>query len=423
MFRQLRNMWIPCVATFVLASVGNAFAQTSYKVVDLGTEPNHTFSMVMSINDQGWTYIMDGNFAPGQADFLPAKPLNGRVLIDVDGFKTDLGTLGGPNSWMNWGQINNRGQVVGFSETADPDPNGEDVCAFRDHLTCRPFLWQRFHMIALPTLGGNNGQASAINNHGQIVGMAETGAVDPTCAPGATNSRVELPVLWEDGKPTALPTVDGDPDGLAFWINDHGQAVGFTGNCSGALHAVSWENYTATQLPDLGHGATAWGNNNLGQIVGQVGSADGSTQLSGLWQNDTLITTLPLPAGDIGSIAFGINNRGQVVGGSFDSTFNWSHAFIWEDGVTTDLNTLFPDSSNIYATFAAKINERGEIGGMGIVRSGPDKGQVHAFVAIPQNENVGRSVADVERTRPESNSPADSAKRLLQRFGHGPFGR
>jgi hypothetical protein len=28
-------------------------------------------------------------------------------------------------------------------------------------------------MKALPTLGGNNGQASAINNRGQIVGFAE----------------------------------------------------------------------------------------------------------------------------------------------------------------------------------------------------------------------------------------------------------
>ena len=403
MFRQLRNFWLPWMTTIVLGCFSHAVAQTSYKVIDLGTEKNHTFSMVMSINDQGWTYIMDGNFAPGQADFLPAKPLNGRTVIDVNGFKTDLGTLGGPNSWMNWGQINDRGQVVGYSETDVPDPNGEDVCGFGDHLTCRPFLWQQFHMSALPTLGGNNGQASAINIHGQVVGMAETGAVDPSCAPGTTNNRIELPVLWEDGKPEALPTVDRDPDGLALWINDHGQAVGFSGNCSGALHAVSWENRTATPLRDRGHGGTAWGNNNLGQIVGQVGSDDGSTQLGALWQNDTLTLLDHLLPGDIGSVAFGINNRGQVVGGSWDSTFNWTHAFIWQDGVMTDLNTLFPESSPIYATFAGKINDRGQIGGMGFVRSGPDKGQVHAFVATPVNEDMGKSVAVDSPTRPQSN--------------------
>ena len=416
-FRQLRNLWIPCATMFVLACSGNAFAQKSYKVVDLGTEPNHTFSMVMAINDQGWTYIMDGNFAPGQADFVPAYPLKGRDVVDFNGFKVDVGTLGGPNSWMNWGQINELGQVVGYSETAVPDPNGEDVCRFGTHLTCRPFLWQFSHMIALPTLGGNNGQASGINNHGQIVGMAENGEVDSSCPSGTTNNRIELPVLWEHGNPQALPTVDGDPDGLAFWINDHGQAVGYSGTCTGANHAISWENRTASPLPDLKKGSQAWGINNQGQIVGTVGSADGKTQTGALWQDDTL-TVLGLLPGDIGGIAFG-NNKGQVVGANWDSDFNWSHAFIWQDGVMTDLNTLFPDSSNLYATFAAKINERGQIGGMAIVRSGPDKGQVHAFLATPVNESIGRSVADDSPTRPPSNVPASARQRLLQHLRDG----
>jgi hypothetical protein len=48
-----------------------------------------------------------------------------------------------------------------------------------------------------------------------------------------------------------------------------------------------------------------------------------------------------------------------------------------------DLNTLFPASSNLFATFAAKINERGQIGGLAIVLSRPDKGDIHAFLATP----------------------------------------
>jgi probable HAF family extracellular repeat protein len=403
---------------FVLASFGSAFAQVSYRVTDLGAPRNDNFSMVMSVNSQGWTEIMAGNFAPGQGDFVPAKPLNGRALIDVDGFTLDLGTLGGPNSWMNWGQINDLGQVVGDSETAVPDPNGEDICGFGTHLTCLPFLWQFFHMSALPTLGGNNGQASAINNRGQIVGMAENGTVDSSCPPDTTNNRIELPVLWEHGKAQALPTVDGDPDGFAFWINDHGQAVGFSGTCTAALHAISWENGTASALPDLGNGSQAWGNNDQGQIVGTVGSANGQTQTGALWQNGT-VTALTLLAGDVGGIAFGNNNNGQIVGGNWDSSFNWSHAFIWQDGVMTDLNTLFPDSSNLFATFAAKINDRGQIGGMAIVLSGPDKGQIHAFLATPVNESIGRSVADVESTRPKSNLPANASKRLLRVLRQG----
>ena len=136
--------------------------------------------------------------------------------------------------------------------------------------------------------GGNNGQASAINNRGQIVGFAENGTVDSSCPPDTTNNRIQLPVLWKNGKAQALPT-GSDPDGDAFWINDQGQAVGDTGTCGGAtIHAVSWENGTASPLPELGTGAIAYSNNNRGQIVGTVGSADGTTQYGALWQNDAL---------------------------------------------------------------------------------------------------------------------------------------
>jgi len=273
--RRFRNFWIPWATTIVLACFSNAVAQASYRVTDLGAEGSDNLGCAMSVNNQGWTEIMAGNLPPGEQDNLFGTLLNGRALIDVNGFKLDLGTLGGSNSWMNWGEINDRGQVVGDSETAVLDPNGEDICGFGTHLTCRPFLWQNGHMSALPTLGGNNGQASAINNGGQIAGFAENGTVDSSCPPGTTNNRIALPVLWENGKAQALPTVGSDLDGVAFWINDQGQAVGYSGTCTAALHAVSWENGIASTLPDLGTGAIAEGISNQGQIVGIVGSADG----------------------------------------------------------------------------------------------------------------------------------------------------
>jgi probable HAF family extracellular repeat protein len=414
--RRLRNFWILWVTTIVLACFSNAVAQASYRVSDLGAEGNDNLGCAMSVNNQGWTEIMAGNLPPGEQDNLFGQLLNGRALIDIDGFKLDLGTLGGQNSWMNWGEINDRGQVVGDSETAVPDPNGEDICGFGTHLTCRPFLWQNGHMSALPTLGGNNGQASAINNRGQIVGFAENGTVDSSCPPGTTNNRIALPVLWEKGKAQALPTVGSDPDGVAFWINNQGQAVGYSGTCTAALHAVSWENGTASPLPDLGTGAIAEGISNQGQIVGIVGSADGTTQYGALWQNGA-VTNLGLLPGDFGGLASGINNKGQVVGSNYDSNFNWSHGFLWQDGVMTDLNTLFPASSNLFAVMANKINERGQISGMAIVLSGPDAGNIHAFLATPVHQSIGRSVAEVAPTRPKSNLPANVGKQHLQRFG------
>jgi uncharacterized membrane protein len=150
-------------------------------------------------------------------------------------------------------------------------------------------------MSALPTLGGNNGGASDINNRGQIVGTAQTTVSDTTCSPSHPLQTI-LPVLWEKGRVRALPTVDGDPDGIAFAINDHGHAVGDTGNCASATHAVthavSWEdeNGTALALQDYGTGASAHGINNHGQIIGIVNSADNKTIYAALWQHGALKT-------------------------------------------------------------------------------------------------------------------------------------
>ena len=355
---------------------------------------------------------------PGQQDNAGGTILKARDAIGINGSQMDLGTLGGQNSWMNWGEINDRAQIVGYSETAVLDPNGEDVCTFGTHLTCRPFLWQDFHMSALPTLGGNNGQASAINNRGQIVGFAEDGTVDSSCPANKTNNRTQLPVLWENGKAKALPT-GNDPGGNALWINDKGQIVGFTGPCGATNHAVVWDNDNVNTLPDNGTGAEAFGNNDRGQIVGFVGSPGGGIPNAALWQND-MLTNLGILPGDFGGIASGINSKGQVVGSNFDSKGNWNHAFIWQNNVMTDLNALFPKNSNLFAVMANKINERGQISGMAIVRSGPDEGNIHAFIATPVNESIGESVADVTPARPGS---IHVDKQLLQRFGLGRFER
>ena len=414
--RQLRNLWILWVTTVVLACFSNAVAQASYRVTDLGTVYNGHFGCAMSLNNQGWTEIMSGVLDPS------GKLVSGRAVIDVHGLTMDLGTLGGANSWMMWGEINDRGQVVGYSETDVTDPNGEDICGFGTGRICLPFLWQNGHISALPTAGGNNGQASGINNGGQIVGFAENGIVDSTCPPNTTNNRIILPVLWEKRKAQPLPTLGSDPDGVAYGINNQGQAVGYSGTCT-IPNAVMWENNTATPLPDLGApGAVAFFINDQGQIVGQVTSADGTTAYAALWQNGAITNLGTLP-GDLGAYASGINNQGQVVGTTYDFSGNFDHGFIWQNGVMTDLNTLFPAGANLYATMANEINERGQISGMATVLSGPHAGETHAFLATPVNASIGNSVAEVARTHPKITLPANVGKQLLQRFGPSRFGR
>ena len=82
----------------------------------------------------------------------------------------------------------------------------------------------------------------------------------------------------------------------------------------------------------------------------------------------------------------------------------------------TDLNTLFPASSTLFATMANKINELGQITGMATVLSGPHAGDIHTFLATPVNERIDRSFADVAPTHPNSNLPANVNKQLLHRF-------
>src|SRR5882724_3748682 len=259
--RQLRNCWILLVTTIVLAC----------------------FSIVMGLNNRGWTENMDGVLAPPITS-TSTTIVSGRAVLNIHGINIDLRTLGGKNSWTNYGGINDRGEAVGLSETSVPDQDGEDFCAFGTKRTCRPFLWRDGHMMALPTLGGNNGQASAINNRGQIVGISETTAQDSGCSPSKPG-KIISPVFWKRGEVRALPTVAGDPDGFVQGINDQGQAVGSSGTCTNiATHAVLWENDTAFELPNLGHdGNDAYAINDHGQAVGYVSTTDGTTIVASLW--------------------------------------------------------------------------------------------------------------------------------------------
>jgi probable HAF family extracellular repeat protein len=417
--RQLRNFWILGVATMILACFSNAVAQASYKVQDLGVQHPDDLGMVMGLNNYGVTETMDQLLDPFSVS-LSAHLVQGTVRISIGELNLELGTLGGKNSSINWNGINDSGESVGMSETSVPDPNGEDVCGFGTHLTCLPFLWRNGLLRALPTVGGNNGQASAINNSGQIAGYAENGIVDSTCPAGFTNNRIDLPVVWDKGKAQALPTIGSDPDGVAYGINNQGQAVGYSGTCTAANYGVVWENGTATALPDLGDpGAIAYAINSHGQIVGQAVNSDG-TPLAALWQNNTVTSLGPLLPGDVASFATSINNRGQAVGSSFNSENSWSRGLIWQNGVTIDLNTVFPASSHLFVISASNINESGQIAGMAVEMAGPHAGNiVHAFLATPVHEDLGKTVADVVVTHPKINLPAAYVgKQLSPRSAH-----
>ncbi len=410
---RLRNFWILWVTAMVLACFSNAVAQARYKVQDLGVQHPDNLGMTMGLNNQGWSLIMD-QLLDHSVISTQFPAVAGTVRISTGELSLPLGTLGGKNSSINWNGINDRGDAVGMSETSATDPNGEDLCGFGTHATCLPFLWHKGVMHALPTVGGNNGQASAINNRAQVAGYAENGVVDSTCPAGVTNNRIDLPVMWTKGNAQALPTIGTDVDGVAFGINNQGQAVGYSGTCTAANYAVMWENETATPLPGLGTpGGIAYAINGHNQIVGQAVNSDG-TALAAIWENNTVRSLGILLPGDAAAFATSINNKGQVVGSSFDFSGNWSHGLIWENGRMFDLNQLFPASSNLYVISASNINESGQIAGMAVEMAGPNAGNiVHAFLATPADEDQGKTVADVVGTHPKITLPAANVGRQL----------
>ena len=333
-----------------------------------------TFANGWGVNNQGWV--------AGHSTLLGDQVSH--AFFWRSGVITDLGTLGGPNSnnALSGDPVNDRGAVSGFSDTSTPDPNGEDFCGLGTNLICLPFVWQKGVMTALPLLGGNNGQAGGINNRGQIVGASETPNSDP-CS--VLPLQLEG-VIWENGTVQELSPLPGDPDGFAMAINDRGEVAGATGCVPGIVHAVLWRHGTPINLGSLGGvaGNFAGNINNKGQVVGESDLPGDTLHHAFLWQNDVMSDLGSLP-GLPTSAAGGINNNGQVVGYSQDanSDDSTSVAWIWQDGVLTDLNTLIPPGSPLFLMEALNINDRGEVAGFGSLSNG----EVLGFLLTPCDEN------------------------------------
>jgi probable HAF family extracellular repeat protein len=397
-----------------------------YVVKDLGTLGG-TGSVAEGISDRGWV-VGDANL-PGDTAV--------HATLWREGIVTDLGTLvGGVNSQEQWPVKDNQGLIVGSSETFATDPFNEDFCGFDANsggsvpptgLICLGFLWQDGEMTALPTLGGNNAQAWGVNNQGQVVGMAEQSTQHQNCAsPQVLDIQA---VVWgpEQDQIHALAPLPGDVSAWAIGINDHGQVIGVSGDCvspnfngnSGItpLHAVLWQHGTATYLKTLGGSwAFPWAINSKGQVAGQSETMNDATIDAFLWQ-DGVMTDLGVVSGDVGSFAFGLNDRGQVVGGSVSQ--NSARAFLWQNGVMTDLNTLVtPGSSPLYLVFGNDINSQGEIAAFAFDQN---NGQSHAALAIPcdeQHANIEACAQSTSTAAPATSKGfilSENVREMLQR--------
>jgi probable HAF family extracellular repeat protein len=298
-----------------------------------------------------------------------------------------MGTLGSTSSVPL--DINASGQVVGYSHYSSTGYYG--------------FLYSGGRMTSLGAINGSYSDAYGINNSGQIVGstrysssssnmhaylrtngvMKDLGVL-PGCVnslAAAVNSRGEVvgnsstgsgkqsAFLYSGGSMTEVCA--GNASCIAIDINDNGQIVGgfsYTGSPT-VGHGFL---LSGGSMTDLGQGS-AYAINAIGQIVGYDENYRGYCYSSG---TKTSLGTL---GGS--SIPSDINASGQIVG--YSSTGTETHAFFYDDGVMTDLNTMV-DSASLggVLSYAYGINDSGQI----IARVDTSGGYTRAVLLTPVPE-------------------------------------
>jgi probable HAF family extracellular repeat protein len=400
--------WTRIIALVLLAALAipvrlAAQQHIRYTVTDLGTLGG-TFSQAFGVNNKGSVV--------GYATLTGDTSLH--AFLWRKGAMTDLGTLGGTDTLPASGaySINDDDEAVGFSETSIPD--SQNTCG--DSLVCLPVLWRDKTITALPTLGGTDGSASAINNRGQVVGIAESSEIDPTC-----QTPVVKPTVWEKGEPRALPTapflnglVGGGPGPAGN--NDRGQVVGIAFICDfSAVRPLIWEKNQIIDMGNIGSTPAPVSINNKVQVTGIYPDPASGVNRAFFWQ-DGVATDLGTLPGDVTAEVGAINDRGQIVGQSCSTTS--CSVFIWQNGAMIDLNAIVPADTSLYPFAATDVSSRGEIVGVAFDKS--SGACCHGFLAIPDNsaaaENASPASGEAAQ-RPKPVLPESVRRMLRQQLG------
>jgi probable HAF family extracellular repeat protein len=180
-------------------------------------------------------------------------------------------------------------------------------------------------------------------------------------------------VIWQNARPSDMGNIGGAAWNTPMAINQNGVVVGFANvQPGGALlaHAFIWTK--GGGMKDLG--------------------------------------TLPGQGVDAQSQALGINDQGQVVGISCTAGFASCAAFLWQNGVMTNLNSLVAAGYDDQLLAANDINDEGVITGQAVNSAG----DALSFVATPGFGLARRAAVGSTQS---VTLPAKLRAKLLQRLG------
>lgn len=320
-------------------------AQPRYSVTDLGTLPPFNVSQANGINASGQVVGSLKNTATGAE----------HAFVWTNGTLQDLGTLPGFSASAAVG-INAVGQVSGevFNSTGPS----------------HAFSWTSstgLVDIHAASTGFTSSEAlGTINAAGQIVGQLTR--ADGTVHPFSYTSGAGM---------VDLGPMFGLIYGAAYGSNDAGAVVGTSWN--GAGKAFLWTSDVGfTDLGPLPGFLYAWATavNASGQVVGQASNDTGPIH-GFLWTAAAGMIDLD-PGGLLGFLyiqPYAINAQAVVVGQASNDSPTSRSAFVWQNGLITDLNTLIDSGLGWVLQIATGINDNGQITGTGTVG-----GQTHAFL-------------------------------------------